>query len=214
MSQGLHSRSSKNSPKPPERYRLFFALPVPPDIASQLSEKQRLLRGNWRAVAPEQMHITLAYLAGVPPQQLDALKRLGKQLANTYTPQPIALRGTGYFPNEGSPRVWFVKAEAPQLRDLAAELRQQLASLDLRLDDKNFNPHVTLARKKGPAPRVAPLLFEQTWTATQLVLVRSILRKTGPIYETRGTFSFDATATTQTDIPDIQTQNLASEEIT
>ncbi len=185
------------------RPRVFFALKVPAEVSGVLAERQKALRGNWRAVRPEQMHVTLAYLPSIDPARLDDLKRLGTRLAQEAAPLTIALRGTGYFPNEGSPRVWFVKvvgesAQGAGLDDLAAKLRAELSSLSLEVEE-HFKAHITLARKKGPAPRLAPQIFDLSWQAPQMVLYRSHLQKTGPIYEVLSTFPFGGQEVTQTE---------------
>nr|WP_135228984.1 RNA 2',3'-cyclic phosphodiesterase [Deinococcus fonticola] len=175
----------------PSTYRLFFALRVPTEIANRLAEMQRKLKGNWRAVNPGQMHITLTYLPAVPPEKIEDLKRLGTRLMQDLPPMRVKLRGTGYFPNEGSPRVWFVKVEAEGLAELAEQLRAGVQELGVQTEDLPFKAHVTLARKKGPAPRIPPLVLDHLeWTATGGTLYRSILRKTGPIYEPQSTFRF------------------------
>ena len=175
----------------PSTYRLFFALRVPTEIANRLAEVQRKLKGNWRAVNPGQMHITLTYLPAVPPEKIEDRKRLGTRLMQDLPPMRVKLRGTGYFPNEGSPRVWFVKVEAEGLTELAEQLRAGAQELGVQTEDLPFKAHITLARKKGPAPRVPPLILDHLeWTATGGTLYRSILRKTGPIYEPQSTFRF------------------------
>ena len=183
-----------SSPAEREAYtptlRLFFALKVPGDVSAALAEAQKSLRGNWRPVRADQLHITLAFLPGVPPEKVDDLKRLGAALTKDVPPMQVRLRGTGYFPNEGSPRVWFVKVEAEGLTELAAALRVGLAELGIPTDELPFKAHVTLARKKGPAPRLSPLTFDLGWQAGNAVLIRSTLRKTGPIYDTVSTFRF------------------------
>lgn len=181
-------RTTRDEPHAPQTLRLFFAFKVPGDVATPLAESQRHLRGNWRAVRADQLHITLAYLPAVPPDRVADLKRLGTRLTEHLPPMQVRLRGTGYFPNEGSPRVWFVKAEAEGLNELAADLRTGLKDLGIATDDLPFKAHVTLARKKGPAPRVPPLLFDLGWQAGNMALIRSTLRKTGPIYDTVSTF--------------------------
>lgn len=174
----------------PSSLRLFYALEVPAEIAAPLAEAQGKLRGNWRPVRADQLHVTLSYLPEVPPGRLEDLRNLGRRLVQGRPPLALKLRGTGYFPNEGSPRVWFVKVEADGLTELAEELRTAVRALGIKTDDLPFKPHITLARKKGPAPRVSPLLFGAEWTAPGLTLYRSILRKTGPIYEVQSTFRF------------------------
>lgn len=193
------------------RLRLFYALKVPDEVAQELAQAQTKLRGNWRRVAPEQLHITLAYLPDVAPERLNDLKRLGVQVAQDLPPLDISLRGTGYFPNEGSPRVWFVKAEAPELDGLAQGLRAGLDELGVETDDKGFKAHVTLARKKGPAPRLPPLTFTDTgWTAGHVSLVKSVLRKTGPIYQTLSRFELRG-ETSSAAAPDLTPADLAQE---
>nr|WP_229838916.1 RNA 2',3'-cyclic phosphodiesterase [Deinococcus piscis] len=187
--------------------RLFYALKVPDTVAAELAQAQAKLRGNWRRVEPSQLHITLAYLPGVPADRLDDLKRLGVQATRAVGPLDIQLRGTGYFPNEGSPRVWFVKAEAAGLDPLAEALRAGVAELGLETDDKAFKAHVTLARKKGPAPRLPPLVFEDAgWTAGHVSLVRSVLRKTGPIYQTLSRFELRGAPSAGDAAPDLTTE--------
>ncbi len=174
----------------PSTVRLFYALKVPTEVAAPLAQVQSRLKGNWRSVRADQMHVTLAYLPAVPPARVGDLKALGLRLMGERAPMDLRLRGTGYFPNEGSPRVWFVKVEADGLDELAAELRAGIQELGLETDDLNFKAHITLARKKGPAPRVPPLTFDLGWQASGAALMRSILRKTGPIYETESSFRF------------------------
>lgn len=177
----------------PATQRLFFALKVPATITPPMVAAQKKLRGNWRAVQPEQLHVTLAYLPAVPHDRVEDLKRLGNRLSADHPPLNLNLRGTGYFPNEGSPRVWFVKVEGEGLNELAAALREGIQALGLSTDDLPFKAHVTLARKKGPAPRVPPLLFTDHWQSGGVTLYRSILRKTGPIHETVSTFRLRGT---------------------
>ena len=182
-----------------------------PDAAPRnfypLAETQSLLKGNWRAVRADQMHVTLAYLPAVPPERLADLRKLGADLTLNVPTLDVRLRGTGYFPNEGSPRVWFVKVEAEGLAELAAQLREGVAALGLATDDQPFKAHITLARKKGPAPRVPPKTFDLGWQASSAVLARSILRKTGPLYQTESTFRFRAgSAETELPLPDAPDQ--------
>ena len=164
--------------------RLFYALSVPGELASELAAAQKALRGNWRPVRGDQMHVTLAYLPNIAPEGVPDLRDLGRAVVRDAAAFPVRLRGTGYFPNEGSPRVWFVKADAPELDGLAEKLRAGLLDLGAPFDDKPFKAHVTLARKKGPAPRVPPKVFDLAWTAARLELIKSVLHKSGPEYET------------------------------
>lgn len=175
--------------------RLFFAVTVPTEVATVLAASQRELRGNWRPVRPDQLHVTLAYLPTVAEKDVPHLRDVGREIARNLAPFTVRLRGTGYFPNEGSPRVWFVKTDAPELDELAASLRARLL---VPFDDKPFKAHVTLARKKGPAPRLSPKVFDLAWDARRLVLFQSVLHKSGPQYDTVSHFNFSAAPTPAT----------------
>ncbi len=178
----------------PTTGRVFYALKVPASVSGRLVEAQRQLKGNWRTVKGDQMHVTLCYLPAVPLARVPELKALGVRLMSELAPMDVRLRGTGYFPNEGSPRVWFVKVEAEGLNELAAALRAGVQELGLETEEQAFKAHITLARKKGPAPRVPPMTFELGWTANGGTLQRSHLQKTGPIYETLSAFRFRSDA--------------------
>ncbi len=164
--------------------RLFYAVKLPPQVAGELAQAQSALKGNWRKVAPEQFHVTLAYLPNAREEQLPGLRAVGVAAAREVSAFEVRVRGSGYFPAAGSPRVWFAKVEAPELEPLAATLAGRLKLPD----DQAFKPHVTLARKKGPAPRVPPVVWNLSWQVREVLLIRSTLRPSGPIYETLSTF--------------------------
>ncbi len=189
----MAAKPPSDAPVHEARHRLFYALKVPPEVAEQLQAAQKDLRGNWRSVRADQLHVTLAYLPGADPGKLAALKALGERLSQDTPPLSLKLRGTGYFPNEGSPRVWFVKVEAPGLEELAAQLRAGLSELGVETDNLPFKAHITLARKKGAAPRLPPKIFDLGWDAGAVTLYRSHLQKTGPIYENLSMFKLRGT---------------------
>ena len=170
--------------------RLFFGLALPEAVTSDLAQAQSKLSSNWRRVEGNQLHITLAYLPGVLEGRVAVLRELGTRLAAEAGSMTLRLRGTGYHPNVGTPRVWFVKVEGEGLAELAARLSAELDALGFPTEGK-FQPHVTLARKKGPAPRLPPLSFAQEWETAQLHLIHTFLPrdKTGPVYDTVSRFA-------------------------
>ena len=164
--------------------RLFYALPLPLEVQGELEGVQKRLRGNWRPVRPDHLHITFAFLPKAPDHAVQTLVKLGNKVARDHASFRVRLRGTGYFPGAGSPRVWFVKAEGieGETMDLiSSELR---SGLTLPFEDKPFKAHITLARKKGPAPRLEPIIFTLEWDAEEFVLIESQLHKSGPEYRT------------------------------
>lgn len=192
---GGRAPAQKTGPVRERVLRLFFGVQVPEAAAAELLAAQGRLTSNWRRVEAGQLHVTLAYVPGVPEQQVAKLRELGQKLAAESGPLHLQLRGTGYHPNVGSPRVWFVKVEGEGLQGLAARFAAELDALGFPAEGK-FQPHVTLARKKGAAPRLPPLQFTQAWDAHQVHLIHTFLPrdKTGPIYDTVSRFPLSGSA--------------------
>jgi 2'-5' RNA ligase len=166
--------------------RLFFAVFVPNDLRPALEAAQKKLVGKWwKPVHRDQFHVTLLFLGTVKDEQLGAVRRAGRELAFNTSPFTATIRGTGFFPNEGNPRVWFAKLEADTLETMHATLR---AALRTEVEEK-FHAHVTLARKKGSSPRPPPIVFDQAFPVTQFSLVKSTLSKAGPHYQILETFA-------------------------
>ncbi len=196
--------------------RLFYAITLPESVCETLAVAQAKLRGNWRPVKAEHLLITLAYLPsdmpldksgklGVSEGILKKLTHLGNEIGRNHAPLELKLRGTGYHPNTGSPRVWFVKSESvksellellegqdpkTQIDTLEAVAQELRAKCPVPLEDQVFKGHITLARKKGPAPRLEPLIFEDSWLATEFRLIQSTLHKSGPEYKPVKRFRF------------------------
>ena len=177
--------------------RLFYAVFLPEEVRAALVEAQTKVRPfrGWKPVPPHQLHLTLLFLGERPEEELPDYLALGHRLARLEAPFRARLRGTGYFPNEGTPRVWFAKAEAEGFLRLAEGLRAGVEGLlgeeAVRIPgwDKPFKPHITLARRKAPAPRVPPVLFGLEWPVEGFALVRSELKPKGPVYTVLEKFS-------------------------
>ncbi len=166
--------------------RLFYAIFPPRDVQQKLAEAQTSLRGQWKPVRADQIHLTLGFLGEVPQRDLARVRAAARDAARASGPFTARVRGTGFFPNEGRPRVWFARAEGDGFEPLALALREALPEY---LDDgRPFKAHLTLARRKGPAPRVPPVVFDLEFPVGQFALVESRLTPKGPIYTVLDTF--------------------------
>ncbi|WP_287371775.1 RNA 2',3'-cyclic phosphodiesterase [Oceanithermus sp.] len=167
--------------------RLFYAIFPPRTVQRTLAEAQRSLRGNWKPVREDQIHLTLGFLGDVPEAELARVRRAGRDAARASDPFVARVRGTGFFPNEGRPRVWFARAEGDGFEPLALALREALP--EFLADERAFKAHLTLARRKGPAPRVAPVVFDLEFPVEAFALVESRLTPRGPQYTVLDTFA-------------------------
>jgi RNA 2',3'-cyclic 3'-phosphodiesterase len=105
----------------------------------------RSLRISW--VAPDQLHLTLHFLANVDVE-------MGARIAESVAAPidlpafRIAFGDAGTFPSRGRPNVIWLgvsQGRAP-LIDLQAVVGRRLKAVGCELEERPFSPHLTLAR--------------------------------------------------------------------
>ena len=177
--------------------RLFLAVRFPPDLAARASAALPDLK-VLRRVAPELMHVTLAFIGSVPDATLaDAASAAGEAAAASRAFE-LRLGTLGQFPERGSPHVvWLGFTDPAPLVDLADRARRSLTAHGVAFDDKPFRPHLTLARVREEADRVelrdlAVALRGATAPAGTFVVdavhvIESTLSPKGPRYTARAT---------------------------
>ena len=171
--------------------RAFIGLPLPGDAKAALSRVQSGLSVG-RAVAAENLHLTLAFLDDQPEA---ALAELDTELARITGPV-AELRITGLdVPGGGKARLMFaVVAQDLSLVVLRNQVRAAVRAVGISLPRERFRPHVTLARFR---PRKAPGEMERLhgfmaasggfslpgFSVSEFLLYRSTLTPDGPRYE-------------------------------
>lgn len=175
--------------------RLFFGIELPPDARAALGRTRpngtHADDHGYRWVDPALLHVTLAFLGEQPPAALESLRTVGRETAAQWRGGPVelALAGFGAFGPRRAPRaLWAgLAGDLAGLAGLQAALAQRLRSLGVRLDDRPFAPHVTLARRRDGPPATTlpwppaagpPLAFP----AEDFCLFDSQLAPTGPRY--------------------------------
>lgn len=138
-------------------HRLFFALWPREPLRAQLRAAAApvLERVGARAVAPEEWHLTLAFLGAVADAQLPALMEQAAQLR----PARFALQLNGFEYWPGPQALCAVAGPpGPAVLALVAALRRIGAAAGATGEAvPPFRPHVTLARRvRPPAEAVAP----------------------------------------------------------
>jgi 2'-5' RNA ligase len=176
------------------RARLFVALELPDALRTGILQWGRRELGDpaLRPVAPESLHITLAFLGYLPEREIEALAAI---VAATAAPAPaIELRDPVPRP-ERRPRLFALPAISPESAALQAELQERLVAARLYKPEKRpFWPHVTVARvrreRRGSnrAARVSrppgplPKALLQATSCVRMTLYRSNLRPQGAEY--------------------------------
>ena len=166
-----------------ERLRLFVALLLPPDVRSRIAEWQsRVLRdADVRAVTPENLHVTVAFLGSTDPEDLPRIATV-VQDAGLVSSAPT-----------------FEAVRYRESRSVAMIVLDDLGAVGTQLADGVFSrlegvgvyereqrpwlPHITVARFKT-RPRLRPEAPELgRFVSSELAVMISRLRRSGAQYD-------------------------------
>jgi RNA 2',3'-cyclic 3'-phosphodiesterase len=157
--------------------RLFVALDIDPEIRRNIGEFRNQMRSvapDVRWVGPETFHVTLQFLGET--QKFDSLRSALQQVRGTAV--PLAFRGTGFFPNPKSPRVFWIGIESDDnLQLLSDAISTSLKPLGFERDAGPYKPHLTLARAGSGRPRPA----RSEPSAPGLLAVRAKIESLAPL---------------------------------
>lgn len=126
--------------------RLFTAIEIPPDAAEALARRQSGLPGaRWRPV--EALHVTLAFYGEVSERTADDLAaELSRIPPGRFD---IALKGVGAFGDaHRSHTIWAGLERSEPLAVLAGRCRAAGQRAGIRMEARDYRPHVTLAYLK------------------------------------------------------------------
>lgn len=138
--------------------RAFVAIDLPEDLRTLLRQKE----ANFRALCPDArwtqpagIHLTLKFLGNISDARTkdvnDALMALG-----SFDHFMVRMAGFGFFPDARRPRVFWAGIDAPPgLAELAGRIEDAMERLGFAREQRDFNPHLTLARFKTPRPQHA-----------------------------------------------------------
>jgi RNA 2',3'-cyclic 3'-phosphodiesterase len=181
--------------------RLFVAIDLPQKFRQQIA---RIQSGIPDAIwsKSEVAHITLNFLGEV--NQSDMID-IGLALGNISVPKfSIQLDSVDIFGNSKRPRIlWAGINSTPELALLQQKTTTAISRCGVKLEDRRFKPHVTLARiHRSPYERVRnyltdhALLKSPPHEVSEFTLFSSQLGRGGPHYEEE--FTFDLTSSTTT----------------
>ena len=150
--------------------RLFVALDIDSEIRRRIVAFRDSLRPcapDVRWVGPETFHVTLQFLGET--SRLDEIRNALQQVRRTAI--PLNFRGTGFFPNSKSPRVFWVGIQSDEtLQQLSDAILTALNPLGFQREPGPFTPHLTLARAGSGRPR--PVRGERSASGLRVVGVK------------------------------------------
>lgn len=177
------------------RARLFVALDLPDDVREGIVRwgREALLDPALRPVAPESLHVTLAFLGYRPEKEIE---RIAEVVREASAPAPwVELLDPVQRPPRGRARLYALPVLSPGTEALQAGVERALAEEGFYKPEKRpFWPHVTVARVRpeargsrrpavvSEAPGPIPRELKEPRIAVRMALYRSELQPTGARY--------------------------------
>jgi RNA 2',3'-cyclic 3'-phosphodiesterase len=184
----------KTPPRSPQA-RLFVALDLPEETREELGAwgREALADSALRPVAPESLHVTLAFLGYRPEKETEAIAAAVRESA---APAPwVELRDPEQRPPRGRARLYALPVISPGTEALQSGLEHRLVEAGFYEPEKRpFWPHVTVARVRPEArgsrrpavvsepPGPLPEELEEPRTSVRMTLYRSVLQSSGARY--------------------------------
>jgi len=174
--------------------RVFVAIDVPDDIKRLIyRDIERMKDHGVRASFPkrEALHLTIKFLGDVAIDRIGRIVDSLKDVAVRVKGFELTVKNRGVFPNSTRPRVVWVGVDgSPSLEKLKNLVDDTLEKLGFSREDREFKPHVTIARIKwlDEAGRsfIKGLISEEvlygTFRVEKIVLYESILKPDGAVY--------------------------------
>ena len=180
--------------------RAFIAIQLSQDLKSQIGELRSQLRraardlGGVSWVQPDGIHLTLRFLGEIQESQVEELGRVMMHAAVGVYPFTLKVAGIGAFPSIQRARVvWlgvYDESGCNALRQLQAAIEQGVVNLGFAPEDRDFSPHLTLARireRQAALQLTSTLASERdrlvgSMRAESVTLMRSQLRPDAAVY--------------------------------
>ena len=177
------------------RARLFVALDLPEEAREGIVAwgREALADPALRPVAPESLHITLAFLGHRPEKEIE---EIAAAVRESVGPAPwVELLDPVQRPPRGRARLFALPALSPGTESLQAGLQERLVEGGFyKPEERPFWPHVTVARVRPEArgsrrpavvsdpPGKLPEGLSEAFIGVRLALYRSELQPTGARY--------------------------------
>ena len=135
-----------------EQIRTFIAIELSPAFRIEIEELQVKLKASnplpakW--VKPNGTHLTLTFLGNVGEDLVSTITLAMERAAEGVNPFLLRLGHMGVFPSLNRVQVIWVGLEGKldNLLDLKNRLESELTPLGFQPEERNFTPHLTLAR--------------------------------------------------------------------
>jgi len=183
--------------------RIFIALKVNAEneLLKMISSFKEVLRNDsvkWTHI--ENIHITLVFLGATQESTINEIIPVLSEKCSGYGSFQLILSGCGIFRSLSDPRIiWTGIQHSDKLTALNTSIISGLKGLNIKLEERPYNPHLTVGRIKSinDVRLLESLLVVYRNTVLQnvyvgeVILYESILLPSGPVYKPLAKFSLD-----------------------
>lgn len=183
--------------------RIFIAINLPNKLKDDLSEELKNFKKNHQDqdikwVNPENFHLSLHFLGYCEESQIKIVDSILKQeVKNIKEEIFLEIKEKGCFPSFKNARVLFFKCHQTgeeNLNKIRKRIGEQLFKNNFKIDSRLWKPHITFARVKEPISLLENFQKIKStnlkFKAHSIDLMKSDLRRTGPIYTVLKKYSF------------------------
>ena len=175
-----------------EKMRLFIAIDLPQNLREELSHLTTKLKkcdADAKWVEPQNLHLSFKFLGETNEDKIKSIEKILNAVAKKHKTLELNLEKFGFFPNEQSPRVFFIATDKEEeLKKIYSSLEDALQNIGFEKEER-FKSHITLARFRSLKnievlkKQVKSLTIKGAFTAREITLFKSTLKPQGPVYE-------------------------------
>jgi 2'-5' RNA ligase len=171
--------------------RAFLAFEIPDPIKHYLATLTKGMASKItgvRWVGEKAQHLTLKFFGEIDEETTKAIGKSLAHIGTAYGSIETAMGTIDAFPNRKRARVIVVTLEkgVDKIKAIFDDIENSLSALGFEREKRGFVPHITLGRRKIPAPfldRDVPRIEATKFALDRLVLFRSTLTPQGAIYD-------------------------------
>ena len=172
--------------------RTFAAIEVPENIKRTALEIQEDLkkyncRVSWTKAAG--MHLTVKFLGDTEESKIEDIGSAFSDVCGNYSGFNLKLTETGVFGGKRPSVIWLGLSFPDELSNFQKDIDKAAEKFGFEPEKRQFHPHLTLARIKdthGVLPMIEQFrnieLEKFSFTADELILLRSDLKPSGAVY--------------------------------
>lgn len=176
--------------------RTFIAVEIPEKIRNEIDCQLKIFAQqdfSVKWVSQDNLHITMLFLGDVSLDFVESTKHKLELVAQKHNPFNLSLKSIDAFPSSKQPRIIWIGVDtgSDQLVTLQSDIENTLIQIGFKPEVRKFHPHLTIGRVKFrfTNPKVFETAYQsETFSVNSIVLFKSTLLPSGPVYEKLGEY--------------------------